>query len=263
LAALSAEREYFEFNLNRTLLKRELHRFPMFAGLVDGVPLVEHFKKMNDEIKIVIADDHPIFRNGLRQLLETAPNFKIIGEADNGEAALKLIIERKPDVAILDIDMPEKDGFEVASTLFSKSVPVQVIFLTMHKNKKLFNAALNINVKGYVLKDSAMADLINAIKTVSRGQNFISPQLSTFLIERNRQSELLTESTPAINKLTPTEKRVLMLIGDYKTSKDIAAELFISIRTVEHHRSNIVTKLDLKGSHALLKFALDYKDELN
>src|SRR5262249_27718509 len=181
---------------------------------------------------------------------------------DNGEAALKQITSLKPDVAILDIDMPEKDGFEVARTLFAQSMPVEVIFLTMHKNKSLFNAALNLNVKGYVLKDSAMADLINAVKAVSLGQNFISPQLSTFLIERNRQSDLLTQKAPAISKLTPTEKRILVLISDYRTSKEIAAELYISIRTVEHHRASIVTKLDLKGSHALLKFALDHKDEL-
>jgi len=221
-----------------------------------------HFKTMKEEIKIIIADDHPIFRNGLRVLLETAPNFKIIGEADNGETALQMIASEKPDVAILDIDMPEKDGFEVAQSLFSKSIPVRVIFLTMHRDKKLFNAALNIDVKGFVLKDSAMADLINAVKAVSRGESFISPQLSTFLIERSRQSETFVQKTPSINSLTPTEKKVLSLIGDYLTSKEIAAKLFISIRTVEHHRTSIATKLDLKGSHALLKFALDHRDEL-
>lgn len=216
---------------------------------------------LKEEIKIVIADDHPIFRNGLRQLLETAANFKVIGEADNGEAALQLIISAMPDVAILDIDMPEKDGFEVAQSLFSISLPVEVIFLTMHKNKKLFNAALNIDVKGFVLKDSAMADLINAVKAVSRGENFISPQLSTFLIERTRQTESFVQKTPSVNSLTPTEKRILSMIGDYLTSKEIAAKLFISIRTVEHHRASIATKLDLQGSHALLKFALDHKEE--
>jgi DNA-binding NarL/FixJ family response regulator len=218
---------------------------------------------MKNEIKIVIADDHPIFRNGLRQLLETVSNFRIIGEADNGEAALKLIGGAKPDVAILDIDMPEKDGFEVARALFAQTAAVEIIFLTMHKNKSLFNAALNLGVKGYVLKDSAMADLINAVKAVSFGQNFISSQLSTFLIERSRQADSLMQKTPAISKLTPTEKRILVLIGDYLTSKEIASELSISIRTVEHHRASIATKLDLKGSHALLKFALDHKNELN
>ena len=218
--------------------------------------------EMKDEIKIVIADDHPIFRNGLRQLLETVSGFKIVGEADNGEAALKLITTTTPDIAILDIDMPEKDGFEVARTLFAQSTPVEVIFLTMHKNKSLFNAALNLGVKGYVLKDSAMADLIGAVKAASQRQNFISPALSTFLVDRSRQAELLAQSAPAINELTPTEKRILVLISEYLTSKEIAAKLFISIRTVEHHRASIATKLNLKGSHALLKFALDHKDEL-
>ena len=218
---------------------------------------------MKNEITIVIADDHPIFRNGLGQLLGTVANFKIIGEADNGAAALKLITGTKPDIAILDIDMPEKDGFEVARTLFAKSIPVEVIFLTMHKNKSLFNAALNLGVKGYVLKDSAMADLIHAVKAVSLGQNFISPQLSTFLIDRSRQADSLAQNTPSISKLTPTEKRILILISDYLTSKEIAAELSISIRTVEHHRASIAVKLGLKGSHALLKFALDHKNELN
>lgn len=218
---------------------------------------------MSNEIKIVIADDHPIFRNGLRQLLETESKFRVIGEADNGETALDLICESRPNVAILDIDMPEKDGFEVAQTLYNKSIPVEVVFLTMHKNKKLFDAALNIDVKGFVLKDSAMADLINAVKAVSRGENFISSQLSTFLIERRRQSQAFIQKTPSVNNLTPTEKRILSMIGEYLTSKEIAAKLFISIRTVEHHRASIAIKLELKGSHALLKFALDHKDELN
>lgn len=125
-----------------------------------------------------------------------------------------------------------------------------------------FNAALNIDVKGFVLNDSAAADLINAIKAVSRGESFISPQLSTFLIERSRQSKTFVQNTPSTNSLTPTEKKVLSLIGDYLTNKEIAAKLFISIRTIEHHWASIATKLDLKGSHALLKFALDHKDEL-
>lgn len=220
------------------------------------------FKNMTDEIKIIIADDHPIFRQGLRQILETAPKFKVVGEADNGEVALKLIAESKPDVVILDIDMPKKDGFEVARTIFAASVPVKIIFLTMHKNKKFFNSALNLGVTGYVLKDSAITDLINAVNTVISGQNFISPQLSTFLINRNRQTETLTQDTPSIKNLSPTEKRIMVLISEYLTSKEIAAELFISVRTVEHHRARIATKLGLKGSHGLLKFALDHKDNI-
>ncbi len=218
---------------------------------------------MKNEIRIIIADDHPIYRSGLRQLLETEENFKVIGEADDGEKALKLIISEKPDVAILDIDMPEKDGFEVASTIFAREIPVGVIFLTMHKTKSVFNTALNLGIKGYVLKDSAMADLIDAVKSVSRGENFISPQLSTFLISRSRQTEALTENQPSINTLTPTEKRILVLISEYLTSKEIADQMFISVRTVENHRARIAVKLDLKGSHGLLKFAVDHKDQLS
>lgn len=216
---------------------------------------------MREDIKIVIADDHPIFRGGLRHLLETVDNFNVIGEADNGEDALRLISSLKPDVAILDIDMPAKDGFDVARTLFAGSVKVELIFLTMHKNKSLFNAALNLGVKGYILKDSAMADLVNAIRAVVAGQNFISPTLSTFLIERSRKTDLFSKQTPSINTLTPTEMRVLKLISEYLTSKEIAAQLFISVRTVEHHRASISAKLEIKGSHALLKFALEHKDE--
>lgn len=217
---------------------------------------------MKAEITIVIADDHPIFRQGLRQLLEGVANFKIVGEADNGEIALRLISESRPDVAVLDIDMPEKDGFEVARILFSYSSPVALIFLTMHKDRSLFNAALNLGVKGYVLKDSAMAELIEAIKAASNGQNFISPELSTFLVDRGRQTASLAQDVPGISQLTPTEKRILVLIAEYQTSKEIANQFFISTRTVEHHRASIATKLNLKGSHSLLKFALEHKDEL-
>jgi DNA-binding NarL/FixJ family response regulator len=158
--------------------------------------------------------------------------------------------------------MPEKDGFDVARTIFAQSTPVEVIFLTMHKDKSLLNAALNLGVKGYVLKDSAMADLIGAVKAASRHENFISPALSMFLIDRHRQANSLDQSSPGTTRLTPTEKRILVLVSEYLTSKEIAAKLFISIRTVEHHRQNIATKLNLVGSHALLKFALDHKDEL-
>ena len=165
----------------------------------------------------------------------------------------------QPDVAILDVDMPNKDGFEVTRTIIERQLPVEVIFLTMHKDESLFNAALNLGVKGYVLKDSALADIVNSIKAVGAGENFISPGLSTFLVKRSRRSGLLTEQIPTVNDLTPTERRILKLIGEYKTSKEIAEQLFISIRTVEHHRGNIATKLQLHGSHALIKFALENK----
>ena len=217
---------------------------------------------MTNEVKILIADDHPIFRSGLAQLLKTVPHFAVVAEAGDGDAALRCLQQTAFDVAILDIDMPEKDGLEVARLIAAKGMSVRVILLTMHKNEALFNAALNSGVTGYVLKDSAMADIINAIKTVMRGEEFISPALTSYLFNRSRRAATLLEHKPTINDLTEAERRVLKLIGQYKTSKEIADELFISKRTVDHHRANIAEKLGLKGSHSVLKFALDHKDEL-
>jgi DNA-binding NarL/FixJ family response regulator len=218
---------------------------------------------MNDQIRIVIADDHPIFRSGLAQLLKSEAIIDIAGEAANGEKALGLIRETRPDVAVLDIDMPEKGGFEVAQELIAERIPVEIVFLTMHKNETLFNQALNLGVKGFVLKDSAMEDILSAVKTVSTGGNFISPALSTFLVKRARSTAEFERTNPSVKDLTPAERRVLLLIGAYKTSTEIAEELFISPRTVDTHRNNISTKLGLKGTHALLKFALDNLSELS
>lgn len=217
---------------------------------------------MTNEVKILIADDHPIFRNGLVQLLKSVPNFAVVAEAGDGDTALNCLQQTAFDVAVLDIDMPEKDGLEVARAIAAKGLSVRVIILTMHRNESLFNAALNSGVKGYVLKDSAMADIINAIKTVVRGEEFISSALTSYLFNRSRRAATLDQHQPTLKDLTEAERRVLKLIGQYKTSTEIAGELFISKRTVDRHRENIAVKLGLKGSHAVLKFALDHKDDL-
>lgn len=213
-------------------------------------------------IDIVIADPQPIFRAGLRDLLETVDSFDLIGEAVNGKAALKVITDSEPDVAILDIDLPEKDGFEVARTLFARSMPVEVVFYSIHTSEICFNTALNLGVKGYVLKYSETQELIDAVKTVSEGECFVSSRLASLLAERNRRKKLFTKATPAFTKLTPGEKRILILVGQYMTSKDIAAELSVSVRTVEHHRKRIAAKLGLHGTHSLLKFALENQNEI-
>lgn len=217
---------------------------------------------MSKPIRIVIADDHPIFRSGLSQLLKLEADIEILGEAENGGKALGLVRETSPEVAILDIDMPEKGGFEVAQELLGSGAQVEIVFLTMHKNETLLNRALNLGVKGFVLKDSAMEDILNAVRAVSQGENFISPALSTFLVNRARSATAFEQNNPSVKDLTATERRILRLIGDYKTSKEIADELFISQRTVDTHRTNISTKLGIKGTHALLKFALDNREDL-
>jgi DNA-binding NarL/FixJ family response regulator len=218
---------------------------------------------MSTRIRIVIADDHPIFRSGLSRLLKMEHDIDIAGEAENGEKALSIIRDTSPDVVVLDIDMPAKGGFEVAQELMAEKAEVEIVFLTMHKNETLFNQALNLGVKGFVLKDSAMEDILSAVRAVSRGENFISPALSTFLVKRARSAGEFEQNNPSVKVLTSTERRILLLIGAYKTSKEIAEELFISPRTVDTHRNNISAKLGLKGAHALLKFALDNHNELS
>ncbi len=216
---------------------------------------------MASQIKIVIADDHPIFRNGLRQIIDPDSRIKILGEADNGEKALELINELKPDIAILDIDMPKKTGLEVLKDL--KDSEVKVIFLTMHAEEDIFEEAMNLGIKGFVLKDSAVNDILDCIFSVEEDNYYISPSVSNFLINRRKRINALKNNNPSLQKLTLAEKKILKYIAENKTSKEIADILFISYRTVENHRANISGKLKLKGSHSLVKFAIENKTLLN
>lgn len=217
---------------------------------------------MNSEITILLADDHPIFRRGLRQLIETDASLKILAEAENGKLALELIEQLAPDVAVLDMDMPLLDGIEVVRAIREKQLAVEFIFLTMHKDEDIFNDALDAGAKGYVLKDSAATDILQSIRAVVAGENFISPQLFTYLLSRSTRVASLIKQKPSLDNLTSTERRILKLIAENKTSREIASELFISLRTVENHRANICLKLDLRGAHALLRFALHNKAAL-
>jgi len=215
---------------------------------------------MSTTIKIVIADDHPIFRNGLRQILESEKGIEIIGEADNGEKAFEVIKEKKPDIAILDIDMPKKTGLDVLRAM--KGLNTKVIFLTMYAEEDIFDEAMNLGIKGYVLKDSAVNDIIDCIMCVSNDDYYISPSVSNFLVNRRKKINELKNSNPALDNLTPTEKKILKFISENKTSKEIADVLFLSHRTVENHRTNISNKLNLKGSYSLMKFAIENKSLL-
>jgi DNA-binding NarL/FixJ family response regulator len=217
---------------------------------------------MTNNISLLIADDHPIFRAGLRQVIENDPRLTVIAEADDGEAALALIRQLRPQVALLDLDMPGLDGFAVAAAICAERLAVAVIFLTMHKDEMHFNEALKLGAQGYVIKDSAAADVVNCIKTVAAGQNYFSPALSTYLLNRSRRAATLDEQQRGLRDLTPTERRILALLAELKTSKQIASELSISARTVDNHRTNIAIKLDLHGSHTLVKFAIEHKSDL-
>jgi DNA-binding NarL/FixJ family response regulator len=217
---------------------------------------------MNSEIRIVIADDHPIFRRGLRMVVEADPLLKVVAEAEDGDSALARIVELQPDVVVLDIDMPPPDGLAVARLLRGQRLALGVVCLTMHKDEALFNAALDAGVRGFVVKDGAASEIVGCIKSVAAGQSFFSPTLSGHLLARRDGADSPAGRSPSLDGLTAAERRVLRLIGDSKTSQEIAGELFISVRTVEHHRSNICAKLGLTGRHALLTFALTHKAEL-
>ena len=218
---------------------------------------------METVIEVLIADDHPIVRQGLRQTIESDAGLRVVAEAGNGREALAGIKELRPHVAVLDIQMPALDGFGVARAVREEGLPVEVIFLTVYRDEEVFNAALDLGVKGYVLKDSAVSDIVACVRAVAAGGHYASPALTTHLVGRGRRAAALVEERPGLAALTPTERHVLRLIADYKTSKEIAAELFISPRTVETHRNNICQKLDVHGSHALMKFALAHKSELS
>jgi DNA-binding NarL/FixJ family response regulator len=217
---------------------------------------------MKSQITVLIADDHPIFRQGLRQLIAADQGLTVVAEAEDGERALEQIGAFAPQVAVLDVDMPNKDGFAVAREVRERRLAVGLIFLTLHKNERFFNAALDLGVKGYVLKESALSEVVSAVKVVASGHSYITPALSDYLLNRSRRATALAEQQPGLSSLTESERRVLGLVARYKTSKEIADELFISVRTVDRHRANIIAKLDLKGSHALLQFALEHKSEL-
>ncbi|MGH9840221.1 MAG: response regulator transcription factor [Blastocatellia bacterium] len=217
---------------------------------------------MKTEIRIVIADDHPLVRDGLRRAIEATANLNVVAEAGDGQTALDRILALKPDVAVLDIDMPVMSGFEVARALREKGIPTAIIFLTIHREEDFFNEALDLGVQGYVLKDSAASDIVTGIRAVADGQHFTSPAMTSYLVNRSRRAAEFRRGKPTLNDLTPTERQVLRLIADYKTSKEIADELGVSHRTIETHRANISAKLELHGSHSLMKFALSHKSEL-
>jgi two-component system, NarL family, response regulator DegU len=217
---------------------------------------------MMTDISILIADDHPIFRKGLREIIEAENGLKILGEADNGALAYEMARQLRPAMIILDVNMPEMDGFDLARKIRDHDLGISIIFLTMYKDEEMFNAALDLGARGYVLKSSAVADIVDCVRTVASGQAYISPSLSGFLLGRRDRATSFATSNPTIRDLTPTELRILRLIAESKTSKEIAAELFISYRTVENHRTNICQKLDLHGSNALVKFAFEHKSEI-
>lgn len=212
---------------------------------------------MENQIQILIADDHPLLRQGLRQVIENDADLQVIAEATDGLDALEKIREHLPQVAVIDIDMPKMDGFQIAVAVREAKINVEIIFLTVHREESFMKKALKLGVKGFVLKDSAVTDIVTAIKAAHQAQSFISPAMMSYLLKPQ-----LSKSKEGLESLTPSERNVLKLIAQYKTTKEIAEILFVSSRTIESHRLNICQKLHLQGSHSLIKFALEHLPEI-
>lgn len=204
---------------------------------------------------IITADDHPLLLKGLNDFL-LEKKYNIIDSGVNGKEAYNLIIKLKPDIAILDIQMPFMTGLEVAKECKKNKIPTKIILITFHKEKVLFQKASELNIFGYILKEFAIEEIENCIKSVTEGVPYFSPRIKDLLgINPYKDSYL--------NNLTPSEKKILKFIAKDKTNKDIASLLFISHRTVEKHRSNIIQKLKLEHkTNSLLIWAKDNVDKL-
>lgn len=214
-------------------------------------------------ISVVVADDHPLFRKGLADLIRSETGMDLLAEAEDGAEALRCISELKPRVAVLDVEMPGKSGIEVARDLhLSTENQTAVILVTAYKEPEMFDEALNHGVKGYVLKENAIGDILNGIRSVAVGEEYISPSMAGLLIRRRRAGAGLREENPGVDRLSPAERRILKLISLDRTTKEIADDLDISPRTVENHRANIARKVGVSGTHSLLKFAFQHRSSL-
>lgn len=211
------------------------------------------------KLTLLIADDHPLFRAGVKQTLEKLESVEIY-EAEEGSKALLLIRELEPNVAVIDIRMPGKTGLDILSDLYNSGITTKIILLTMHKNVNYFYKAVSVGAKGYLLKETAVLDLIEAVKTVNRGGTFISCRLKALLeLEKSDefQNKMLIDS---VNSLTCSEKQIMQLLSKWKTNCEIADLLCNSVRTIENHRANISDKLNLRGAHGLIQFAIENSD---
>jgi DNA-binding NarL/FixJ family response regulator len=204
-----------------------------------------------EPITVILADDHPLFLSGVRSTLEKVDFVRVVGEAHTGTSAWELIQKWTPTVAILDLDMPGLDGLQIARRVARQKLPVKLVLLTMHKREELLREAIDLGVLGYLPKDDMAADVVACIKAVVRGDHFIPASLSSLMLKA--RSLIPPSQTP----LSPTQNEVLKLIAKGLSSKEIATEMGISVRTVENHRFRITEKLGLKGNNSLVRYVLE------
>lgn len=204
---------------------------------------------------IIIADDHPLLLKGLSDFL-IEKGFNLLGSGKDGREAYNLIVQTEPDIAILDIQMPFMSGLEIAQKCKTLNVETKIVLITLHKEKELYQKAQELNIFGYILKEFALEEIENCIKSVTEGVPFFSEKIKELI------GVVVTDDCD-LNTLTPSEKKILKLIAQDKTNKEIASQLFISYRTVEKHRSNIITKLNIEPkTNSLLIWAKEHHRKL-
>jgi len=206
-------------------------------------------------IKVLLADDHKIVRDGLRTLLEKHADIAVLGEAEDGREALQLAGKLSPDVVVMDIAMPELNGIEATRQILSEHPGIKIVALSMHSDKRFVSEMLKAGASAYLLKDCAFEELITAIRTIMKGKIYLSPGIAGVVLADYIRSDRKSEPS-VFSQLSDREREVLQLMAEGKTTKEVAAHLNVSIKTVETHRTNIMTKLDIHSIAELTKYAV-------
>jgi DNA-binding NarL/FixJ family response regulator len=212
---------------------------------------------MGQKVRIVIAEDHTILREGLRSLLSADPNFEIVGEAEDGREAIRCVEKLKPDLILTDLSMPRMNGMEAIKEIRRISPVTKILVLTVHKAEEYILSTFRAGANGYLLKDSTHAELVMAVKKVLSGKQYIGPEISEKVIEGYLEGKKTLKSRTSWETLTQREREILKLIAEGYKNKEIADDLCISVKTVEKHRANLMEKLDLHSIQALTAFAIE------
>lgn len=208
-------------------------------------------------IRVLLAEDHSMVRAGMRALLERASDISVIGEASHGQEAIDLAVELRPDVLVLDIMMPRLNGIQAAEQIRAKKLKSNILFVSMYSDAGLVRQALQSGAKGYLLKTSAGDELLQAIRAVARNETFLSAAIASLLMENGFRPKTRQSNNP-LDALSPREKEILQLITEEHTSGEIGRILFISEKTVEKHRANIMEKLGVRNLAGLVRLAIKY-----
>ena len=209
-------------------------------------------------MRVLLADDHRIVREGLRSLLADESDIEVVAEADNGRRAIELTDELTPDVVVMDVGMPELNGIEATRRILASRPEAKVIALSMHSDRRFVAEMLKAGASGYLLKDGAFEELVGAIRTVTAGRTYLSPRIANVVVEEYvRQQPRTSGVEPGVYaKLSPREREVLQLLAEGKATKEAAAALHLSVKTVETHRRQIMEKLGLYSVAELTKYAI-------